>query len=57
LIALWTYPQGDLLSIDNLNLSAIVSAAVSLFLLIKFKLDTIGVIAVGAVIGIIIYFI
>lgn len=57
LIALWTYPQGDLLSIDNLNLSAIVSAAISLFLLIKFKLDTIGVIAIGAIIGIIIYFI
>jgi chromate transporter len=57
LIAFWISPQADLLSVDNLNLSGIVSAAVSLVLLIKFKTDTIGVIAMGAIIGIIIYFI
>jgi hypothetical protein len=41
-----------ILSISNLNIRGIVSAAVSLILLIKFKMDTIGVIAIGAIIGI-----
>jgi chromate transporter len=57
LTALWTNPQADYLSVDNLNLRGVVSGAISLFLLIKFKLDTIGVIAIGAVIGIILTFI
>lgn len=57
MIALWTNPQGDLLSIENLNISSIVSATISLFLLIKFKMDTIGVITIGAIIGIIMHFI
>jgi hypothetical protein len=57
MIALWTNPQGDLLSVKNLNTSGIVSATISLLLLIKFKMDTIGVIAIGAIIGIIIHII
>jgi chromate transporter len=57
LIALWKNPQTDLLSISNLSISSIVSAAVSLILLIKFKMDTIGVIAIGAIIGVLITFI
>lgn len=57
LTAFWTNSQANFLSIDNINLSGVVSAAISLILLIKFKLDTIGVIAIGAIIGIIISFI
>ena len=57
LTAFWINPQENFLIIENINLSGIVSAVVSLILLIKFKLDTIGVIAIGAIIGIIISFI
>jgi len=57
LTALWNFPKENLLALDNLNISGVISAAVSLLLLIKFKLDTIGVIAIGAIIGIIVYFI
>lgn len=55
--AFWTNPQANLLSFDNINHIGVVSAAISLILLIKFKLDTIGVIAIGAIIGILISFI
>ena len=52
LTAFWTNPQTNLLAFDNVNLSGVISAVVSLILLIKFKLDTIGVMAIGAIIGV-----
>ncbi len=52
--SLWISSSVSLADLGNINLPSLITAAVSLFLLLKYKMDTIYVIASGAVLGIIV---